>query len=78
MAEKHFSELEKLSKDKSIWKYYIFDGSDSEKFLHAMKKCNCVKLNGTEYPFVISHNSENKIIGSTRFLISSRFIKNWR
>ncbi|MDQ3022434.1 MAG: GNAT family N-acetyltransferase [Bacteroidota bacterium] len=68
LDRKHFSELEKLSKDKRIWEYYIFDGTDSEKFLETLDFGIAEREKGNQFPFVIYHKSQKKIIGSTRFL----------
>lgn len=68
LKEEHYNELEKLSKDKTIWKYYIFDGTDTEKFFEALNNALEEKKKGAQYPFVIYHKAEKKIIGSTRFL----------
>ncbi|MFI5150989.1 MAG: GNAT family N-acetyltransferase [Bacteroidia bacterium] len=65
---KHFSELEMLAKDKRIWEFYPFDCSNSEKFRNIYKTALTEKDAGNQYPFVIFHKKDNRIIGSTRFL----------
>jgi len=68
LENEHFAELEKLSKDKRIWEFYIFEWYDSEKFLDVLKSAIVEKEKGTQFPFIIYHKPEKKIIGSTRFL----------
>lgn len=68
LKEEHFTELEKLSKDKRIWEYYIFDGTDPVKFSEALNSAIREKEKGVQFPFVTYHKAENRIIGSTRFL----------
>lgn len=68
LEEEHIIELEKLSKDKRIWEYYTMDGTNSEKLISAFYEAIIERGNGTQYPFVIFHKLENRIIGSTRFL----------
>jgi len=68
LQKEHFPELVKLSKDKRIWEFYIFNWYDSEKFLDVLKSAIVEKEKGTQFPFIIYHKPEKKIIGSTRFL----------
>jgi len=68
LEEEHILELEKLAKDKRIWEHYTLDGSNSERFIMAFEEGIAERKKGTEFPFVIYHKLENKIIGSTRFL----------
>lgn len=64
----HFAALEALAKDKRIWEFYAFDGSNSERFLGILTDALNEREKGTQFPFVIFHKPGNKIIGSTRFL----------
>ena len=68
LQKEHFPQLVYLSKDKRIWEFYIFDWYDSEKFLDVLKIAIVEKEKGTQFPFIIYHKPEKKIIGSTRFL----------
>lgn len=68
LRKEHFTELIKLSKDKRIWEFYIFEGSNTEKFSSALELAITEKEKGNQFPYIIYHKSENKIIGSTRFL----------
>jgi RimJ/RimL family protein N-acetyltransferase len=68
LEKEHFAELEKLSKDKRIWEFYVMDGTDSEKFLATLNLAITEREKGTQFPFVIYHKQQKKIIGGTRFL----------
>ncbi len=68
LEKDHFDELEKISKDKRIWEFYVFDGADSDKFLKALDNALIEKEQGTQFPFVIFHKIDKKIIGSTRLM----------
>jgi RimJ/RimL family protein N-acetyltransferase len=68
MQREHFAELEALSKDARIWQHYIFDGTNSAKFLGHMETGLIEKDKGTQFPFVIYHKADNKLIGGTRYL----------
>ncbi|HEX6889923.1 MAG TPA: GNAT family protein, partial [Chryseolinea sp.] len=64
----HFSELEALAADKRIWQYYVYDGTDRTRLRSVLKSAMDEMMNGTQLPFIIYHNVERKIIGSTRFM----------
>lgn len=68
LEKEHFSELEALAKDKQIWEFYPLDGTSSEKFISAFEIALIERKNGTQFPFVVFHKKENKIVGSTRYL----------
>ncbi len=68
IGEKHFSELEKLSKEKRIWEHYIYDGSDPDTFQWFLDYSLEEREKGNHFPFVIIENQTNKLIGSTRFM----------
>ena len=68
LEKEHFPELESLSKDQKIWEFYPFDGTNSEKFTNAFELALLEMKSGTQFPFVIFHKKDNKIIGSTRYL----------
>jgi N-acetyltransferase len=68
LEEKHFSDLLLLADDKRIWEHYIFDGSDRQKMRAALEAALVEKERGTQFPYVVFHRAEQKIIGSTRFL----------
>lgn len=64
----HFPQLEKLGKEKRIWEFYAFDGSESDRLLSLYNSALRERENGKQFPFVIFHKVHEKIIGSTRFL----------
>jgi RimJ/RimL family protein N-acetyltransferase len=68
LDKEHFAALEALAKDKRIWEFYVFDGSNSDRFLGILTDALNEREKGTQFPFVIFHKPGNKIIGSTRFL----------
>jgi len=68
LDEHHFPALTNLASDKSIWEFYAFDGSDPNTFAKVLSSAIVERQKGTQFPFVIIHKSENKIIGSTSFL----------
>lgn len=68
LNKSHFAELEMVAKDKRIWKFYPYDGSDSGKFQAVFTMALAEQAAGTQFPFIIYHKTNNKIIGSTRFL----------
>lgn len=68
LEKDHISELENLAKNKQIWEFYPIDGTRSDKFIPAFETALIEMKNGTQFPFVIFHKEENKIVGSTRYL----------
>jgi RimJ/RimL family protein N-acetyltransferase len=68
LEKKHYPELEQLSKEKRIWEFYIFDGTDSSKFLPTLDSALAEKEKGNHFPFVVFHKEQKKLIGSTRFM----------
>lgn len=68
MQPYHFTELEALAKDARIWQHYVFDGTNSANFRTALQAGLTEKEKGTQFPFVIYHKADNKLIGGTRYL----------
>jgi RimJ/RimL family protein N-acetyltransferase len=64
----HFQELSNIAKNKRIWEFYAYDGSDPFKFEEIFTSALAEKENGSQFPFAIYHKGTNKIVGSTRFL----------
>lgn len=76
LEQDHYEELFLIAKNKRIWEFYAYDASDPLKFKEIFSATLVEKEKGTQFPFVIYNKSENKIIGSTRFLdIQSRHKK---
>jgi RimJ/RimL family protein N-acetyltransferase len=68
LEEIHLDELETLAKDKRIWEFYPFDGTDSNLFYGFYTTILKEREKSTRFPFVIFHKEKNKIIGSTSYL----------
>ena len=68
LERKHFPELLTLAKDRKIWEYYPYDGSDPVRLQDILDTALVERENGTQFPFVIFHKADNKIIGSMRFM----------
>lgn len=68
LTTEHFVALEALAKDKRIWEFYAYDGSDPATFRNIFDSAISEREKGSQFPFVILHRQQNKIIGSTRYL----------
>jgi len=68
LEKTHFPELELMAKDRRIWESTLSDCSDAETFKTTYETALLEKEQGSQFPFVILHLAEQKIIGSTRFL----------
>jgi RimJ/RimL family protein N-acetyltransferase len=75
LTKNHFPLLEELAQDKRIWQYYVYDGSDRGRFRQVLEAALIELENGTQHPFVIFHNADQRLIGSTRFLDIQRVHK---
>jgi N-acetyltransferase len=63
----HFKTLMEITQDKRIWEFYSINCSDPFKLEQVLNAAFVERDKGTQYPFVIYHRQEHKIIGSTRF-----------
>ncbi len=68
LEEAYFHELEVLAADKRIWEHYIYDGSDPGRIKAVLQNGLKEREKGTQFPFVIFHKKDARVIGSTRFL----------
>jgi RimJ/RimL family protein N-acetyltransferase len=68
LDQSHIEELVVLSKEKRIFEFYSYDFGKEEKFREVMQMAFIERDNGRQYPFVIYHKAEKKIIGSTRLM----------
>jgi RimJ/RimL family protein N-acetyltransferase len=68
MLPQHFDELTALAKDARIWQHYVFDGTNSANFNAALQAGLAEKEKGAQFPFVIYHVADKKLIGGTRYL----------
>jgi len=75
LTKDHFPQLEELARDKRIWEYYVYDGSDRSRFRQVLDAALTELAKGTQHPFVIFHSGDQRLIGSTRFLDIQRIHK---
>jgi RimJ/RimL family protein N-acetyltransferase len=68
LEQVHFEELRRVATHKQIWEFYPYDGSEALKFKEIFNTSLVEKEKGNQFPFVILNKSDNKIIGSTRFM----------
>ncbi len=68
LEPKHFSDLETVAQDKRIWQFYAYDGSDPTTLRSTLESGLADRGKGLQFPFVIFHKQQNRIIGSTRFM----------
>jgi RimJ/RimL family protein N-acetyltransferase len=68
LEQAHFKELGKVATQKQVWEFYPYDGSDALKFNEIFDAALIEKEKGNQFPFVIFHKSDSRIIGSTRFM----------
>lgn len=68
LEEKYFYDLQALAQDERIWKFYPVNGADTTKLNDTLTTALLERDKGTQFPFVIFHNEQQKIVGSTRFL----------
>jgi RimJ/RimL family protein N-acetyltransferase len=68
MAEHHFDSLLDIAGDRRIWEHYIYDGTDSKRLQELLQQALVEREVGTAYPFVIHHLTEDRLIGSSRFM----------
>ncbi len=64
----HVPALAQLAADRRIWEFYVLDGSDPARFADVCRDALAEREKGTQFPFVIYHKSERRIIGSTRLM----------
>ena len=67
LSEAHFPELIAIGSDPTIWKHLPFDGNDGQKLSRELGTAILNRLQGSQYPFTIIRQEDDKIIGSTRF-----------
>jgi RimJ/RimL family protein N-acetyltransferase len=68
LERKHFPALEAIADDKRIWQFYAYDGSDPSVLRSTLEGGLTDRDKGSQFPFVIFHRADKKIIGSTRFM----------
>jgi RimJ/RimL family protein N-acetyltransferase len=65
LEKEHLDSLYELAKDKRIWEYFPFDGSDRNRFNLHYTGVLSEREKGNHYPFIIFNKQTNQIIGST-------------
>ncbi|MES2560184.1 MAG: GNAT family N-acetyltransferase [Bacteroidota bacterium] len=68
MSEEHFDELEIAAREKRIWEFIPANMSNRENCLKAFAAALTEREKQKQFPFVILHKLENRIIGSTRLM----------
>jgi RimJ/RimL family protein N-acetyltransferase len=68
MTEEHFDVLFEMAEDRRIWEFLNNDMSTYEKKLVFFQSAMQSKHAGDQFPFVVYHQKEQKIIGSTRYM----------
>lgn len=68
LEAEHFDELEALAADARIWEYIPIDMSDGARVRKALSLALLEREKGNQFPFVICHKKDNRLIGSTRLM----------
>ena len=68
LNQSHFDELALLAGDNRIWEHIPVDMGNTANCIKAFNTALINHQNETEYPFIIYHKAEQKIIGSTRLM----------
>ena len=68
LEREYILQLEAAAKDERIWEHYVVNCSGHDIFNETYNEALAERDKGTQFPFVIFHKNDNKIIGSTRFL----------
>ena len=68
MTPDHFPALIAMANEKKIWQHYTYDGSDPDKFNSILAGALTELKQGSQFPFVVFHKAENRLIGGTRFM----------
>lgn len=68
LEKTHFDELANIACDERIWKFYAVDCANHAIFMREFTEALAEQERGTQFSFVIFHNEQQKLIGSTRFL----------
>jgi RimJ/RimL family protein N-acetyltransferase len=60
--------LDALAKEPRIWEFYTVNGGNTESLTKSLQGGLDDREKGKQYPFVIYHKADGKLIGSTRFI----------
>ena len=67
LMEAHIPALTEVGATSVIWQHLPFDGSDAQKLSRELRNALLNRAQGTQYPFTIIAQEEEKVVGSTRF-----------
>ena len=68
LERSHYNDLKMLATPKEIWQFYTFDGSNPDRLTEVLDATLADRDQGLQYPFVIYHQPEQRIIGNTRLM----------
>lgn len=75
LQETHFLELQKISEDSAIWRYFFEQGDTKEALKSYIQNAIQQRVSSQEYPFVVWDKSKNSIAGMTRMYAYSEELK---
>jgi RimJ/RimL family protein N-acetyltransferase len=64
----HYPALVELAKDKRIWEFYTFDGTNSDRLIEILDSTIADRERGLQFPLVIYHKRSKNIVGNTRLM----------
>lgn len=68
LQESHLDDLARIARDERIWEFYTVNCGNQSTFLREFNGALDEQAKGSQVPFVIFHNEDQQLIGSTRFL----------
>ncbi len=68
LERKHFDGHAELAKNKDIWTWYHYDGTNKDTLVKNLEDTLTLFDRGEQYPFTVIDKLKGKIIGTTRFL----------
>ncbi|HXB13088.1 MAG TPA: GNAT family protein [Bacteroidia bacterium] len=68
LEKEHYPAIIELAQDKRIWEFQTYDGTRPTRLTELLNSLLTDRDKGVQYPFVIVHKKEKKIIGCTRFI----------
>ncbi|MFZ4798034.1 MAG: GNAT family N-acetyltransferase [Bacteroidia bacterium] len=68
MDEIHFEDLTFIGNETKIWEFIPTDMSSKEKRFQTFLNAMIEREKGAQFPFIVYHQHDNKIIGSTRLM----------
>ena len=68
LNESHFNQIMQIAEEKKIWEFNPNNLFIPEKLLQSLNASLVGRINFAEFPFVIYHKLDNKIIGCTKYI----------